>query len=304
MIGERDKERSFFIDSSTANIDEYYGREVSPTTEIKKHHHVVGYYLCPSCESALGKLEDRLNEHITLKLREPRFAANYQTKSAGGLTFKELLKVTTDDFNVFFLSIIWRQAVQRMVEDEVPIFTKDELEILRLTINSYLSEDETTYQEHCDQFGLMVLTADSFSDATMNFVSALNHRARPYIFLLNEFWVLAYPATTIEESKKLPKPEKYFDIPPFFEHINFPGKKPNIVFLPPNVWTETLKKWSNDIAPVFAFNLKHRIANANAAIKQVQFRNKKKESKAAKKARRAAKLARKARRAGKRKGRK
>lgn len=300
VIGKRHKEHSFLIDTSTATIDEYFGRDVSPTTEIKEHHHAPDFYLCPQCESKLGELESRLSEHITNKLREPKFSANYRTKSAGGLTFKEILKVSTDDFNVFFLSIVWRQAVQRKVEDGVSVFTEEELETLRLIINSYLSKDEAIYKDLCDQFGLMVLTADSFGDATMNFVSALNHRARPYIFLMNEFWVFVYPAQSFEESKKLPKPEKYFHIPPFIEHLNYPGKTPNIVFLPQNTWTETLKQWIGDVAPIYTFRLNQKIANANAAIKQSQLRRRKK-GRATKKARRAARKARKAARKARRK---
>lgn len=308
VIGKRDKEHSFLIDTSNAKIDEYFGRDVSPTTEIKEHHHAPDFYLCPQCESRLGELENRLSEHITYKLREPKFSANYRTKSAGGLIFKEILKVSTDDFNVFFLSIIWRQAVQHKVEDGVSVFTEDELEILRLIINSYLSQDDATYQDLCDQFGLIVLTADSFGDATMNLVSALNHRTRPYIFLMNEFWVFVYTAQNFEESKKLLKPEKYFHIPPFIQHLNYPGKTSNIVFLPQNLWTDTLKQWIGDVAPLYALRLNQKIANANAAEKQSQLRGKRKGRAATKKIRRAAKrtrkVARKARRKTRRRNRK
>ena len=302
MIGKRYKEHSFSIDTSTATIDEYHGRDVSPTTEIKEHHHAVDFYLCPQCESKLGKLESRLSEHITFKLRESKFSANYRTKSVGGLTFKELPKVNTDDFNVFFLSIIWRQAVQRKVEDGLSILTGHDLEILRLIVNSYLSGDEITYQGVCGQFGLTILTADSFGDATRNFVSALDDHERPYIFLMNEFWVLAYSAQTFAESQKLSQPQKFFDIPPFIEHLNYPGKTPNIVFLSQNLWTDTLTRWSEDVAPNYAFNLNQKILNANAAITQGQLRSKRK-SKAVKKRRKNAKKARKAARKARKKNR-
>lgn len=302
VIDKRHKEHSFLIDTSTATIDEYFGRDVSPTTEIKEHHHAPDFYLCPQCESELGKLESRLNEHITFKLRDSKYSANYRTKSIGGLTFKELLKVSEDDFNVFFLSIIWRQCIQRKIEGGVAIVTDEELEILRLITHSYLSGDRTTYEALCDQFGLMILTADSFGNAKMNVVSALNHRERPYIFLMNEFWVFVYTAQNFEESKKLLFPQRYFHIPPFIQHLNYPGKTPNIVLLAQSLWTETLKQWSEDIAPIFTYNLNRKIANANAAIRQLQLRSKRK-SKATKKTRRSAKKARSAAKKARRKNR-
>lgn len=148
------------------------------------------------------------------------------------------------------------------------MFSDSDLEVLRLIVNAYLSKDKDTFERFCDQFGLVVLTADSFDDATMNMTSALLHQKRPYIFLVNEFWVFVYTAKNIEECRK--RPHTYFHIPPFVDELNYPSKTPIIVSLPKNSWTGILKKWVRDIAPLYVSRLNQKIANAGAVLKQAK----------------------------------
>lgn len=290
MIGKRDKEHSFVIDTSKAVTDEYFGRDRldNPSTEIKEHHFARDYYFCDECEKKLGTIESKMSPPLTSEIRDPKYSGNYRSKSVGGLIHKELPKISSDDFNVFFLSIIWRQALQRKIDDGVSVLSDAELETIRVIVHSYLSGDEATYQSFCDQFGLMIFTADSFDNATMNVASALNHRKRPYIFLINEFWVFVYPANDFAESRKLAQPNDYFHIPPFVPYLNYPGVTPNVIFLPKDLWTDTLKKWNEDIAPIYLHRLNQKIANAIGVVKQVKKRNKKK-NKAARRASRVSK---------------
>lgn len=290
MIGKRDKEHSFVIDTAKATEDEYYGRDRldNPSTEIKEHHFARDYYFCDECEKKLGAIESKMSPPLIAQIRDPKFSGNYKPESAGGLTIKTLPKVSSDDFNVFFLSIIWRQALQRKLDDGVCVLSGNELKMLRIIVCSYLS-DKKTYQNYSNLFGLMIFTADSFDNATINITSALNHRKRPYIFLINEFWVFVYATSDIIISRKFPQPN-YFHIPPFIPYLNYPGKTPSIVFLTQHSWTDKLKAWNKDIASIFTFNLNQKNGKGNTTIKQSLLYSKRK-SKATKKVIRVARKA-------------
>lgn len=108
MIGKSDKEHSFIISTASASTDEYFGRNRldNPSTELKEHHFARDYYFCDECERRLGELESKMCPPLTIHIRDPKFSGNFRSKSTGGLTIKELPKINSDDFNVFFLSIV------------------------------------------------------------------------------------------------------------------------------------------------------------------------------------------------------
>lgn len=278
LIGKRDKEHSYVIDTATATIDEYYGRDRldNPSTEIKEHSHARDFYFCPDCERELGKLESRVCPPLTDQIRDPKFSSNYRTKSTGDLVIEELPKVSADDFNVFFLSIILRQALQRKFDDGVSVFSDNDVETIRLILNSYLWGDDETYQTFNNLFGLMIFSAESFDDPTANMTSALSHREKPHIFLINEFWVFVYKMGDLINGRS--QPNTYFHIPPFLPYLNFSGKTPNIVILPKDVWKDVLEQWNRSIAPVY--RLRKKLIDANAILSQQNKRIKKKKKKA------------------------
>lgn len=265
-IGKRGKELSYLIDSSKPNIDEYYGRDRpdNPSTEIKQNHHSRDYYFCPGCEKKLGALESKVIPHLTEKLRDENFSGNYQPFNLDGLSGKELSKVDSHDFNVLFLSIVWRMALEHQIENDLPSLSPNELEKIRRIIHSYLSGDVESYNELCDKFATQIFTAESFFEvtenlndetvnfdtATANLIAVADWKRKPYIYFVNEFIVLVYSEDDLMEVMN--NPNSKFEFPPHPKIINLPGVVPKIILLPEETWYQLTKRWLGDFAQIYA----------------------------------------------------
>jgi hypothetical protein len=275
MIGKRYKEHSFVIDTKTARYKEYYGRDRldNPSTEIKEHTHARDFYFCPGCEHYLGKLEGKICPSITDELRDPKKSGNYLLKNLDEVTYKELLKISSDDFNVFFLSIIYRQALQRKIDDGISVLSDVDFETIRVIISSYLSDDKVTYKRFCDQFGLMIFTANSVDKDNSNMTTHLNWK-RPYAFIVNEFLVLVYSATDISQGKN--QPDLYSYMLTIISNPIYPKRVPNIFFLPDVMWSKILGKILNEYVTKPIVRRLKKIRIAFNVAKQVKKDNKKK----------------------------
>ncbi len=266
--GKRGKEFAFVFDTGKLETEIYYGRDRldNPSTEVKKNPHTVDFYFCPACEKKLGALEGKNAAHITKNFRDAKFAGNYRIHSSEDLVWKDLLKVSPDDFNVFFLSIVWRKALQEQIESGTTIIPENDLDVIRGLIYSYVSGDFDTYKKLRGKYPMMILTADSFTDATANLVAVPNWFKRPVRFFMNEFLVLLYTEEDLIEGMN--KPASFFQILPISKFLNTSDKPPSVIILPQDFWDDLTKRLLIDNADDFSQRLVRKIKKARKAIQR------------------------------------
>jgi hypothetical protein len=253
MIGKRDKEHSILLEPSKAQVDEFFGRAnlKNESTAIKQHHHTRNFYFCPECESNLGGLESKICPFVTRKLRDENYRSNIKEVKVNDVVIKELTKISPDDFNVFFLSIVLRQALRQIIDKRIFTLSQQECITIKEIVRSYLYGDSKIYKPLCDQFGLLIISSDGFKDASMNVEGIAPLKGSPKMFLVNEFWILLYYAKDFEESKKLSDPSTYFDFPPNPDCLNYPHMAPKVMMMPQDTWVSILTKWFNDLAEIY-----------------------------------------------------
>lgn len=132
--GERNKEVIYTIDPKNKNVDKYYGREYpqEETTEIKDEPNARRGIFCKVCETDFGTYEsavqNKLNEFInsighTAGIKRTGFFIKYSN-----LDFHPNVLIT------FFLSIVWRQCIEQILDGMDNPISEEELEKLRMLV--------------------------------------------------------------------------------------------------------------------------------------------------------------------------
>lgn len=254
-LGKRNNEASFEISTNPNKIDAFYGRAnlKNRSTKIKQFHWARDYYFCPECEKRLGKLESDISPHITTKLRDSRFKQNYDWIEAGKkgeLPIVVLKKANADAFNTLMLSIIWRVAILYTLEKGIRPLTPIDLMVIRRIIHSYLYEIEQDYQLLCDQYGLIIITAENFLEPTRNIGMTDDYFKRPIIFYIFEFLIFAYSAQDFENARQIGS-KKYFKLPPQTDLLNFCNLPPKLAIVGAKFWDEINQKLLSQIKVLF-----------------------------------------------------
>lgn len=137
--GERYKEEIYTINPKTKKIETYFGSEHPQTEnrELKDAPNVRKGIFCKECEFNLGKYESlcqtKLNSIINLL---GKGGYKIQHTNSGNKTID--VGVNVNILTIFFLSVIWRQCIEQILNvDESPL-EYNELENLRLFILKYL----------------------------------------------------------------------------------------------------------------------------------------------------------------------
>jgi hypothetical protein len=137
--GERNKEVIYTIDPENKTVEKYYGREYpqEETTEIKDEPNVRRGIFCKVCETDFGTYEsavqNKLNEFInsighTAEIKRTGFYIKYSN-----LDFHPNVLIT------FFLSIVWRQCIEQILDGMDNPISDEELEALRVLVLQKIS---------------------------------------------------------------------------------------------------------------------------------------------------------------------
>lgn len=137
--GARNKEVIYTIDPENKTVEKYYGREYpqEETTEIKDEPNVRRGIFCKVCETDFGTYEsavqNKLNEFInsighTAEIKRTGFYIKYSN-----LDFHPNVLIT------FFLSIVWRQCIEQILDGMDNPISDEELEALRVLVLQKIS---------------------------------------------------------------------------------------------------------------------------------------------------------------------
>ena len=137
--GERNKEVIYTIDPENKTIDKYYGRKYpqEETTEIKDEPNARKGIFCKVCETDFrtyeSAVQNKLIEFInsighTAEIKRTGFYIKYSN-----LDFHPNVLIT------FFLSIVWRQCIEQILDEMDNPISDKELEILRVLVLQKIS---------------------------------------------------------------------------------------------------------------------------------------------------------------------
>lgn len=137
--GERNKELIYTIDPENKSVDKYFGRQhpQQETTEIKEEPNARRGIFCKKCEADFGTYEsavqNELNDFInsighTAEIKRSGFFIKY-----ANLDFHPNVLIT------FFLSIVWRQCIEQIIDDMDNPVSDGELEMLRVLVLEKIS---------------------------------------------------------------------------------------------------------------------------------------------------------------------
>lgn len=166
--GERNKEVIYTLDAENKTIDKFYGRQYpqEETTEIKDEPNARRGIFCKICEDNFGiyesAVQNKLNEFLngigdTIETKRSGFFIQY-----GDLNFHPNVLIT------FFLSIVWRQSIEQILDDKDNPFGDEELEILRILV---LEKISTSLKE--------IISQDIIQNPKMSIFTTSNTKNQP-----------------------------------------------------------------------------------------------------------------------------
>lgn len=137
--GERNKELIYTIDPEKKSVDKYFGREhpQQETTEIKDEPNARRGIFCKKCEDDFGiyesAVQNKLNDFINsvgdrVEIKRTGFFVKY-----ANLDFHPNVLIT------FFLSIVWRQCIEQIIDEMDNPISESGLEMLRILVLEKIS---------------------------------------------------------------------------------------------------------------------------------------------------------------------
>lgn len=137
--GERDKEVIYTLDPEKKAVDKYYGRRYpqQETTEIKPEPNSRKGIFCKKCEEDFGVYESAVQNKLNEFLDNIGYSVDIK-KTASKVRYAHL------DFHpnvliTFFLSIVWRQCIEQILDEMDNPIGDEELEKLRTLVLQSIS---------------------------------------------------------------------------------------------------------------------------------------------------------------------
>lgn len=137
--GEKDKELIYTIDPREKEINKYYGREhpQAETTEIKQEPNARKGIFCKQCESNFGVYESAVQTRLNEIVDGIGNGININ-KTVSSVKFVDV-DIHPNILTTFFQSVIWRQCVEQLLDNEDNPLTDEGLEKLRLIVLENIS---------------------------------------------------------------------------------------------------------------------------------------------------------------------
>ena len=245
-VGKRGYEESFRIILEKPSIDQFFGQSNLKNTnpEIKPHHYTRDHWFCKDCENRMAVVESIVQPILLRDLNNESKSQNFQVSQTSiGNTFKQIKRLKPQVFQLFFLSVLWRMALNnRLDSNQEAAISQVQEEELRITLNKHLKHKLKEYKGELSPIlhNFIVLTANGATlygvtneeELNNNFVVALNKGIyeNPSIFFINEFVVFYYP------SGLSMKPIN--DIRGDYELINCDSEIPKIAYVSDQMWEQ------------------------------------------------------------------
>lgn len=245
--GERNKELIYTIDPERKTIDKYFGRQhpQQETTEIKDEPNAKRGIFCKKCEDDFGTYEstvqNKLNDFInsighTVEIKRTGFFIKY-----ANLDFHPNVLIT------FFLSVVWRQCIEQIINEMDNPISDDELEMLRVLVLQKISTpiDEIIKQDIIQNPKISIFTTlDTKTQPT--WVNPHPKKTNPQIFFIGPLTLLYWIDQNVTENfKNLTLVEKGL----LDDNISLQTSRIGIVH--PNQWTKISYKMALNLVRDF-----------------------------------------------------
>ncbi|RJE72989.1 hypothetical protein [Reichenbachiella sp. MSK19-1] len=204
-VGNRYSEESYNIDSKTANVDVYFGRDnlKNKSTKQKQNHYTRDNVLCKTCEKKLADLESKFAREFLNKFRIEKYNNNFEIyySKIGHEIFKPK-KLTNEEILAYFYSIVYRFCKVYEIEDNYSYLDSNDLLVVKKFLKSFLYQD---FQEDClediQEFKILI-NFNKYSDKG-KFIATSNELKDPHIFYFCEAIVILFTKKTDEKAEEL-----------------------------------------------------------------------------------------------------
>ncbi len=245
--GERNKEVIYTIDPEKRTVDKYFGRQYpqEETTEVKDEPNARRGIFCKICETNFGTYEsavqNRLNDFInnighTVEIKRTGFFIKY-----ANLDFPPNVLIT------FFLSVVWRQCIEQIIDDMDNSISDDELEILRLLVLQKIATpiNETIKQDIIKNPKISIFTTfDTKNQPT--WVNPHPEKTNPQVFFIGPivllYWISQDPTEGFKSQTLIDKG---------LLDDNISLDKSRIGIIHPNQWSKISNKMVRNLVRYF-----------------------------------------------------
>lgn len=199
VIGKRDYEEAYSLTASDASTSKFMGRSnlKNASMAIQKPEHVEDHIFCSDCEERLGIFESIC--HPVLDKMVDNFAAGKVPlkKTAKFNSYAVIPKIHPNLMLVYFYSVVWRQALQQLLDLNTntfdPVFMEDLRKIILAeiykTANQVEASDLTNYPP------LSLLCTPQHEDLTACFINPNTTPSNPELFYVGPYNVLVWHAS-------------------------------------------------------------------------------------------------------------
>lgn len=147
-FGERNKEKIYTIDVKEKVIDKYYGCEYhqEETTEVKDAPNSRKGIFCQKCEDNLKIFEDAVQFKLIALINEIGKGGN-KSKTKLDVKYIDIKTIHPNILVIYFLSVVWRQCLEQILDNYDNPLTQQQFEDLRLFLVEKISTPISTIKK-------------------------------------------------------------------------------------------------------------------------------------------------------------
>jgi hypothetical protein len=193
MIGKRDYEESYLIDSKEVIMDQYFGRSnlKNDNTNIKSHQFAKDYWFCTKCEKRLGNVEDKVAPRIEHRIRNSSDQGFLELTPNGHQYFN--YNGNGAELELFIYSIVWRLNLYYQLSADKEIMDVKWNDYLRVILLNNLPWDaKTKVSKNWETIPHIILRPNT-SNFGRSLVFTDDRYLNPNLYFITDFVFLFFP---------------------------------------------------------------------------------------------------------------
>lgn len=245
--GKRNKELIYTIDPENKSVDKYFGRQhlQQESTEIKDEPNARRGIFCKKCEEDFGTYESEVQNNLNDFINS--IGQTVEIKRSGCFIKYANLDFHPNVLITFFLSIVWRQCIEQIMDGMDNPLSDGELEKLRFLVLDKISTptNETIKQDIIKDPKISIFTTfDTKNQPT--WVNPHPIETNPHAFFIGPIILLYWISQDVMEGfKSLTLIDKGL------LDVNISLEKSRIGIIHPNQWAKISDKMAKNLAQNF-----------------------------------------------------
>lgn len=212
-FGERNKELIYTIDPVKKTIDKYYGPQhpQTETTEVKVAPNSRKGIFCKDCENKFGNYESEVQDSLNELVNSLGKGGYKIHRTDEGVKYLQL-NIHANILITFFQSIVWRQCIEQILDEQDNPLGNEDLESLRTIVlkNISISPKDILEVDLSQNPKMSIFTTyNTSSEKISTYANPSPINSNPLLFLISPvnllYWISNNVSDTFSDRTKINK---------------------------------------------------------------------------------------------------